>query len=154
MKEEVKSEILRQMLPYLNNEQLSALGCAIDSALKNAEITVAMAKTQEDDHSMESFITAKRIEGCSEKTLRYYRDIIVAMVAAINKQPRQITTDDLRLYLTSYQTERRSSKVRLFSINFLRIFNSVPSSDNAPFANRNPATPFCDSLETICKIQP
>lgn len=116
MKEEVKSEILRQMLPYLNNEQLSALGCAIDSALKNAEITVAMAKTQEDDHSMESFITAKRIEGCSEKTLRYYRDTIVAMVAAINKQPRQITTDDLRLYLTSYQTERRSSKVTIDNI--------------------------------------
>ena len=116
MKEEVKSEILRQMLPYLNNEQLSALGCAIDSALKNAEITVAMAKTQEDDHSMESFITAKRIEGCSEKTLRYYRDTIVAMVSAINKQPRQITTDDLRLYLTSYQTERRSSKVTIDNI--------------------------------------
>ena len=71
MKEEIKSEILRQMLPYLNNEQLSVLENAIDDALKNAEIMVTTDKPSEEDHSLESFRTAKRIEGCSEKTLCY-----------------------------------------------------------------------------------
>lgn len=116
MKEEVKSEILRRMLPYLNNEQLSALENAIDGALKNAEVVAIPDKPSEEDRSLESFITAKRIEGCSEKTLRYYQDTIESMIIATGKQPRQIMTEDLRAYLTNYQTERRSSKVTIDNI--------------------------------------
>lgn len=116
MKEEVKSEILRQMLPYLNNEQLSALQNAIDHAFRDVEIVPGQEKTTEEDRSLESFITAKRIEGCSEKTLRYYRDTIVSMISATGKQPRQIMTEDLRTYLTNYQTERGSSKVTIDNI--------------------------------------
>lgn len=116
MKEEVKSEILRQMLPYLNNEQLSALENAIDVALKNADVIETPDKPPEEDNSLDSFLTAKRIEGCSEKTLRYYRDTIIAMITAIGKQSKQIMTEDLRLYLTTYQTERRSSKVTIDNI--------------------------------------
>ena len=116
MKEEVKSEILRRMLPYLNNEQLSALENAIDGALKNADVIETTDKPPEEDNSLDSFLTAKRIEGCSEKTLRYYRDTIIAMITAIGKQPKQIMTEDLRLYLTTYQTERRSSKVTIDNI--------------------------------------
>ena len=116
MKEEVKSEILRRMLPYLNNEQLSALENAIDVALKNADVIETPDKPPEEDNSLDSFLTAKRIEGCSEKTLRYYRDTIIAMITAVGKQPKQIMTEDLRLYLTTYQTERRSSKVTIDNI--------------------------------------
>lgn len=117
MKEEVKSEILRQMLPYLNNEQLSALQNAVDHAFKDVEIVPGQEEiTVEEDRSLESFITAKRIEGCSEKTLRYYRDTIVSMISATGKQPRQIMTEDLRTYLTNYQTERGSSKVTIDNI--------------------------------------
>ena len=117
MKEEVKSEILRQMLPYLNNEQLSALQNAVDHAFKDVEIIPGQEEmTAEEDHSLESFITAKRIEGCSEKTLRYYRDTIMSMLNATGKPPRQIMTEDLRTYLTNYQTERGSSKVTIDNI--------------------------------------
>lgn len=116
MKEEVKSEILRRMLPYLNNEQLSALENAIDGALKNADVIETTDKPPEEDNSLDSFLTAKRIEGCSEKTLCYYRDTIIAMITAVGKQPKQIMTEDLRLYLTTYQTERRSSKVTIDNI--------------------------------------
>ena len=126
MKEEVKSEILRRMLPYLNNEQLSALENAIDVALKNADVIETPDKPHEEDHSLDSFLTAKRIEGCSEKTLRYYRDTIIAMITAIGKQPKQIITEDLRLYLTAYQIERRSSKVTIDNIR--RILSSFFSA--------------------------
>lgn len=63
-----------------------------------------------------AFIAAKRIEGCSEKTLTYYHKTITAMITAISKTVQQITTDDLRQYLTTYQTERRSSKVTIDNI--------------------------------------
>ena len=58
----------------------------------------------------------KRIEGCSEKTLKYYRKTIESMLSSIAKKASQITTDDLRKYLTTYQTQRRSSKVTIDNI--------------------------------------
>ena len=70
----------------------------------------------EEPDAVESFITAKRIEGCSEKTLRYYQKTIAALIAGVGKAVRQITTDDLRRYLTNYQVQRRSSKVTIDNI--------------------------------------
>ena len=62
------------------------------------------------------FINAKRIEGCSEKTLSYYRQTIVSMLAGIEKEPQEIVTEDLRKYLTVYQMSRKSSKVTIDNI--------------------------------------
>ena len=62
------------------------------------------------------FINAKRIEGCSEKTLCYYRQTIVSMLSSIEKEPQEIVTEDLRKYLTEYQTSRKSSKVTIDNI--------------------------------------
>ena len=52
------------------------------------------------------FIAAKRIEGCSAKTLVYYRNTIDAMVEYVEKDIVQITTDDIRKYLMDYQNEK------------------------------------------------
>ena len=71
---------------------------------------------KEERDAVEAFITAKRIEGCSEKTLKYYRKTIESMLSTIAKKASQITTDDLRKYLTTYQTQRRSSKVTIDNI--------------------------------------
>ena len=62
------------------------------------------------------FINAKRIEGCSEKTLSYYRQTIVSMLSGIEKEPQEIVTEDLRKYLTVYQMSRKSSKVTIDNI--------------------------------------
>ena len=58
----------------------------------------------------------KRVEGCSEKTLTYYQKTIQAMVESVGKTPQQMTTEDLRDYLTKYQTSRKSSKVTIDNI--------------------------------------
>ena len=62
------------------------------------------------------FLSAKRIEGCSEKSLVYYRKTIDAMLAAIGKGVSHITTDDLRSYLTGYQAQKNSSRVTIDNI--------------------------------------
>ena len=49
------------------------------------------------------FIAAKRIEGCSEKTLKYYQTTIDALVSSLGKNARHILTEDLWTYLTEYQ---------------------------------------------------
>ena len=62
------------------------------------------------------FIAAKRIEGCSEKTLKYYQTTIDAMVVALGKNVRHILTEDLRTYLTDYQNINLSSRVTIDNI--------------------------------------
>nr|WP_318786026.1 site-specific tyrosine recombinase/integron integrase [Methanimicrococcus sp. At1] len=68
------------------------------------------------------FLSSKRIEGCSEKSLKYYDSTISHMAENISKAIREITTDDLRHYLGKYQQERNSSKVTIDNIR--RIFSS------------------------------
>ena len=121
MKEQLISLVQQQMLPYLNNEQLSKLRAAMEYCLHGLEITETdQPQEQEQPNAVAAFIAAKRIEGCSEKTLTYYRKTIEAMTAGIGKTPQQITTDDIRQYLTAYQVQRKSSKVTIDNIR--RIF--------------------------------
>ena len=117
MKNQIINEIQRKMLPYLNNEQLLHLKAVLEVSFQG--VTIEMGEEQpkaEEQDSAAAFITAKRIEGCSEKTLTYYSKTIAAMLNGVGKSPQQITTDDLRKYLMDYQTRRRSSKVTIDNI--------------------------------------
>lgn len=117
MKEELITEIQRRMLPYLNNEQLSHLREVLDFTLHGVIITdIESMEVETPINTVDVFIAAKRIEGCSEKTLIYYRNTIESMMEKINKIPQQITTDDLRQYLTNYQISHNSSKVTIDNI--------------------------------------
>ena len=118
MKEELITEITQCMLPYLDNAQLKQLKQVIEHTLFNYDVSVAKANLREDDSNalIEKFIAAKRIEGCSEKTLKYYQTTIVAMVSDLNKNVRHILTEDLRTYLTEYQSRNQSSRVTIDNI--------------------------------------
>ena len=117
MKEQLIQEIQRKMLPYLNNEQLLQLGSALAEALQGVSVSQEGTDAKRDEQdAVDTFITAKRIEGCSEKTLKYYRKTIETMLSAISKKASQVTTEDLRKYLTTYQTQRRTSKVTIDNI--------------------------------------
>ena len=72
--------------------------------------------TNDNPKLIDSFISAKRIEGCSEKTLKYYRTTIETMEIAIDKSIRHIQTEDLRTYLTNYQSKNQSSRVTIDNI--------------------------------------
>ena len=88
MKEQLIQEIQRKMLPYLNNEQLLQLGDALAEALRGVSVNYENVATKQNEQDpVEAFITAKRIEGCSEKTLKYYRKTIESMLSVIGKMP-------------------------------------------------------------------
>lgn len=117
MKEQLINEIQRKMLPYLNNEQLLQLKNVLNETFRDATVSYETSEDKPDEPDVvEAFVTAKRIEGCSEKTLKYYRKTIEAMLSSIGKTAKQITTEDLRRYLTDYQTQRKSSKVTIDNI--------------------------------------
>ena len=75
-----------------------------------------MTEDGDQDELVKKFLAAKRIEGCSEKTLKYYQTTIEAMFNEIPKGARHIQTDDLRSYLTEYQSKNGSSRVTIDNI--------------------------------------
>lgn len=117
MKQKLINEVVQGMLGYINNAQLQKLQQTLEHALFDKEI-VESYNVQEDtsEDLLENFLSAKRIEGCSEKSLVYYRNTIQAMRDKVEKPVREIETDDLREYLTGYQKEKNSSKVTMDNI--------------------------------------
>ena len=118
MKQELLTEVLQQMLPYLDNAQLKQLRRVMEQVLNHYEVTDTEVRLEDDDNNdlIAMFIAAKRIEGCSEKTLKYYQTTIDAMVSSLGKNVRHIITEDLRTYLTEYQSRNQSSRVTIDNI--------------------------------------
>lgn len=111
MKEKIKKEVVQKMLPLLDNGQIKVL----DQVLA---LTLGKYLEQENGSDMipnaeflKKFLEAKRIEGCSEKTLAYYRQTIQKMFDEISKGLVHIGTEDLRSYLTAYQKQNNLSRV-------------------------------------------
>ena len=119
MKDEKTKEILQQMMPYLDNAQMAQLKKVLEHTLWNCTITENVPSsdgTDENATRVEMFLAAKRVEGCSEKSLAYYKATIEAALGTIDKDIRHIETEDLRKYLTEYQQKKQSSKVTIDNI--------------------------------------
>lgn len=120
MNDTIINEVMQNMLPYLDNRQLAELQRSLQQALYGKTIIeeAISQETNEEENKkqVELFIASKRIEGCSEKSLKYYADTINKMLTALQKSICCITTDDLRKYLTDYQAQRNASKVTIDNI--------------------------------------
>lgn len=107
------------MLGYLNNMQLEKLQEVLEHALFHKQVSETEEEVNAEltnEQFLNNFLAAKRIEGCSEKSLTYYRATIEVMTTKIKKNVREMETDDLRTYLTEYQHEKNSSKVTVDNI--------------------------------------
>ncbi|WP_418498379.1 phage integrase N-terminal SAM-like domain-containing protein [Duodenibacillus massiliensis] len=115
------SLILLEMLPHLNNSQLSRLKVVLGKHLSNLSCDSSTHTTDERDY-VEAFLTAKKIEGCSERSLNYYSQVLCLMKRMIGKAIRIITTEDIRTFMATYQSEHHVSSVTLD--NMRRIMSS------------------------------
>ena len=126
MKDKLITQIQVRMASTLNMEQLEELRRVLTYAFDGVDITEkeALEPTDATDNGgmLDVFIAAKRIEGCSDKSLKYYTFTVRQMLNSIGKHFREISTDDLRGYLADYQKDRGSSKVTID--NMRRIFSS------------------------------
>lgn len=118
MKQHIISEVIQKMLPHLDNAQMQQLQKVLENVLFDCEITAQTEKKSSEDNPklIDAFVSAKRIEGCSEKTLKYYRTTIETMVSSIDKEIRHIQTEDLRFYLTDYQSKKQSSRITIDNV--------------------------------------
>lgn len=119
MKEKIILNITQEMLPHLNNAQILQLKKVLERCLWGVKIT----STEENSvhkvtntELLNAFINSKRIEGCSEKTLKYYNCTILKMLSEITKHVTHITTDDLREYLSKYHQSSTCSKSNIDNI--------------------------------------
>jgi len=116
MKQRIIKEIVEEMLPVLNNGQAEKLQEVLLHTLWKYEISKVDVDKENEQDFVELFLSAKRIEGCSEKSLNYYEATINAMLNNLDKGVKEIVTDDIRGYLTEYQTTKKSSRVTIDNI--------------------------------------
>ena len=126
MKETVIKKIVNGMQGMLTQEELECLGIVVRKALSACEVVeVSGAELQQGKDNaalLDVFISAKKIEGCSEKTLQYYKSSIEKLVMAVGKNVCETNTNDIRCYLADLQEKRGLSKVTMD--NLRRIYSS------------------------------
>ena len=116
MKDKLINDVIQAMMPHLNCNQIKQLNDVLVSSLCGKEIKSVVDDKIEDNQLVDLFISAKRVEGLSEKSLHYYLKTIETMNRQINKSIQDITTDDLRTYLSNYQDNNKSSRVTIDNI--------------------------------------
>lgn len=114
MYHQIITKVEAAMAPYLSNEQLDILHDTLVQAMQQLPDTVVAAEPAPD--LVQIFLSAKRVEGCSDKTVLYYDSTIRNVLNAIGKDIRDVTTDDLRIYLDRYQSSNGVSKVTIDNI--------------------------------------
>lgn len=126
MKELVKQEIMNAMNTILNYQQMIMLEKVIHQSFHKLDIKSQDIDlhnfSQSNQGILNLFISSKKVEGCSEKSLKYYLSTIETLFQKLNKKVTEISTNDLRFYLSDYQERKNSSRVTIDNIR--RIFSS------------------------------
>ena len=105
--------ILNEMAEFLNIAQLKKLQ---EVLIKNLAEKDAVKTEIGNNEYLKLFLDAKKIEGCSERTLKYYQVTIEHLLSNIQTPIRKITTDELRGYLVEYQKINNCSKVTVDNV--------------------------------------
>lgn len=141
MKDELIQRIVEEMDGFLCEEQVRRLRNAIHVVLNGYSIDRVMTDKEQlredNEQLLNAFLSAKKVEGCSEKTLDYYRVTLAKMLAETEKRIPEISTNDVRQYLSDFKETRGSSKVTIDNIR--RIFSSFFSwLEDEDYITKNP----------------
>lgn len=118
MTQNVISQVVLGMQGCLDNVQAKMLQNTLEAVLAQFELRPRseVRLAEDDDRLLEAFLAAKQTEGCSPKTLKYYKTTILIAKSSIGKCVKDIQTDDLRGYLTRYQQGNGLSKVTVDNV--------------------------------------
>ncbi|MGI6007970.1 MAG: site-specific tyrosine recombinase/integron integrase [Ruminococcus sp.] len=120
MKDEIIDIVKSEMLCCLNAHQMDRLDKVLEHVLWDVTVSKEDKKLVQaflsNEMLLSCFLEAKQLEGCSPKTIKYYRGTISKMFSCINKSAVAITTEDIRKYLSDYQKINNCSKANLDNI--------------------------------------
>jgi integrase/recombinase XerD len=111
--EEKIVKVLNEMAEYLSITQMKKLqeviiGTFAENKLEKSEIS--------SEDFLKMFLEAKRIEGCSDRTIKYYKATLDHFINAVDKSVRKITTEEIREYLASYQKRKDCTNVTVDNV--------------------------------------
>lgn len=117
------NQVLHDMSCTLNSSQMERLKGILETTFKNVTVLQKEIEYSMDNLTLlANFLSAKRVEGCSERSMLYYESTITNALEKIGKGFKSITTDDLRNYLDEYH--RLSGASRVTVDNVRRILSS------------------------------
>lgn len=105
--------ILNEMADFLSIAQMKKLQ---EVLLKNLSSETPQREQTSNETYLKMFINAKQIEGCSERTLQYYKMTVEHLLATLDVPVRKMTTDEIRSYLANYQQRNNCSKVTVDNV--------------------------------------
>lgn len=114
-------QIKQEMLGVLDNVQMECLGKVLSHCLYSVTVLPKEGQAEHDGYQrntelLDGFIAAKHVEGCSDKSLKYYRSTIEKLLFSLGKPVLHIDTDDLRRYLDQYQRDSKVGKVTIDNV--------------------------------------
>ena len=111
--EEKLVRILNDMAEFLNISQMKKLQ---EVLLQHLAENAKKQDDIENEEYLRLFLEAKKIEGCSERTLKYYRVTVEHMLRHILTPIRKMTTEEIRTYLVEYQKINNCGKVTIDNV--------------------------------------
>ena len=113
--EEFVNDVIRDMLDSLDNSQLVRLRMVLNKHI--AAALEGFSVEEKSNHELvRLFVAAKQVEGCSRKTLRYYKTTLEKMCSLLPTHVTKLTTNDLRDYLADYRVRSRCSMANIDNI--------------------------------------
>lgn len=121
MKNKLINSIKISMKPFLNENQIVKLNNTLINELEEFEVykkdkNLSISESKENYDLLNSFLSAKKVEGCSIRTIHYYKTTLIKMLESVNLKIENITTDDLRKYLADYKNNTNASKATIDNI--------------------------------------
>lgn len=105
--------VLNEMAEYLSVAQMKKLQ---EVMLKAFSAEEAEKKDISNEDYLKMFLDAKKIEGCSDRTIQYYQTTVEKMLISVTTPIRKITTERMREYLSEYQQVNNCSKVTVDNV--------------------------------------
>lgn len=139
MNTKIITEIIESLNGSFDEQELQTIERTLYKALKDKEIIdVVKTQPQSNEEALVSFLAAKKIEGCSNRSISFYQTTLQKMFVNITKTYYSVTTEDIRLYLSQYQENNNISKSTID--NMRRIISSFFSwLENEDYIVKSPA---------------
>lgn len=120
MKKTLINQIQMEMSGVLNNAQRQKLCDVLEHCFFNVDVVALdnenLIQSKSNQTLKEAFLSAKQIEGCSERSVSYYSSTLDNLIKTLEKPFNQMETEDLRVYLSDYQKRNDASKQTIDNI--------------------------------------
>ena len=106
MKEQLENELVIALTPYLKDMSGQDLKFRIamvlaDYDISKSERALTIYEGDANEQMLMKFLSAKIAQGCTKKTIAFYRNSVRSVLDAIGKSYTEVTADDIRLYIAT-----------------------------------------------------